>query len=89
MTIRDLSAGGAAVQSLRRFEVESEVSVRFQLPDGTDAEPVFVRCLVVRCIEDTADSIGPNRIGLHFLDLTEDDFERIRRFVWERLSQLD
>jgi c-di-GMP-binding flagellar brake protein YcgR len=81
----DLSAGGAAVHASRSISVQSELRLRYRLPDKTGGEGKVIEtlCLVVRTGDPRIhDPSRPFVAGLHFLDLLGEDFDAVRAFVW-------
>jgi len=83
--LHDLSAGGAAVHASRSFSGQSEVRLRYRLPDnaGRGSREIETLCLVVRTGDPRVhDPARPFVAGLHFLDLLGEDFDAVRAFVW-------
>jgi uncharacterized protein (TIGR02266 family) len=70
--LRDLSEGGAFVETDQRFAIGSLLNLRFQLP-GTG---LFVAGTVI--VRRHQDQGG---IGVEFLDLPPDDRARVREHV--------
>ena len=87
--LRDLSACGAAIHSRSLLSLQAEVRLCFRLPgDGrADDLDLELSCLVVRtaAIEVPVDGLC-YLTGLHFLTLPDKSFERVREFVWNRLT---
>ena len=86
--IANLSAGGAAVVTERQLPPHSLLDqFRFALPDDVSAEPVEATAVVVHArpyLND--DGVIEYCSGVHFLGLQTETFERLERFVWERLQ---
>lgn len=70
--LRDLSEGGAFVETSQRFGVGEILSIRFRLPNP----PVFVDGTVT--VKHERQEAG---IGVKFVDLSDDNRRRIREFV--------
>ena len=71
--LRDLSEGGAYIETSEQFPVGSVLSLRFTLP-GSDA---MISCAVfVRNVRE-----GGRGLGVEFLDLSRDVREHLRAFV--------
>jgi hypothetical protein len=71
--LRDLSEGGAYIETSEQFPVGSVMSLRFMLP-GADA---MISCAVfVRNVRD-----GGSGLGVEFLDLSQDDRALVGAFV--------
>ena len=86
----DLSACGAAVHAERAVPIRTEVRLRFLLPRAQDAEDtqITITCLVVRSGTPSQPRFAPAfMIGLHFLDLVAEDFDRVRVFVWNSVQR--
>ena len=84
--LRDLSSGGAGVVAQSPVPMHSEIQLRFSIPDDGSQDEVFVRGLVVRTSTPPGDFPGFRCfLGIHFLDLRETAFERVRVHVWNTL----
>jgi hypothetical protein len=70
--ILDLSEGGMAIQALQAVEADSPLHLQFDLPGSLDSMSVVGEVI-------WADSSG--RAGLRFLDLSEDQRQRLRDWV--------
>lgn len=70
--LRDLSEGGAFVQTAQRFPVGSLLNLRFKLPRASH----FVNGTVA--VKHTGDGAG---LGVKFVDLSDDDRRRVREFI--------
>ena len=88
--LQDLSVSGAAVHTRSHVPPQTEVRIRFRLPceAGHQETQVEIECLAVR----SGPLIPSNRgfaffVGLHFLTLRGENFERVRGFVWGRLGR--
>lgn len=71
--LRDLSEGGAFVETPQRFGVGRVLSIRFRLPNP----PVFVDG-TVRVRHERADK----GLGVQFVDLSDENRRRVREFVY-------
>ena len=87
--LHDLSVSGAAVHTRSHVPPQTEVRIRFGLPHGEAHQEtqVEIQCLAVR----SGPLIPSNRgfvffVGLHFLALSGENFERVRGFVWSKLE---
>ena len=83
--LQDLSAGGATLISMKRIPPQTSLRLRFVLPGESDPpSPIEVETIVLRA--DTGSATGGNmqyREALHFLDLIDEKYERVRRYVFE------
>lgn len=71
--LRDLSEGGAYIETSEQFPVGSVLSLRFMLP----GEGTMISCAVfVRNVRD-----GGSGLGVEFLDLSQDDRQLVGTFV--------
>jgi hypothetical protein len=70
--LRDLSVGGACVQTSQRFAIGSLLNMRFQLPQS----PGFVSGTVA--VRNFRADAG---MGVQFVDLSDDDRRRISGFI--------
>ena len=78
-TLRDLSVGGAFVQSRQVFPVGSILSFRFKVPTTIN----LISCTgIVRNMD-----LG-NGIGVQFLDLSGESLRQVERFVEITLSNM-
>jgi hypothetical protein len=75
-TLRDLSEGGAFIETGQRFSVGSVLSLRFTLPGFS--RPISC-AFAVRSLR------GVDGLGIEFLDLSGEDQQHIREFVESRL----
>ena len=84
--VHNLSAGGAALATAEQLAVPSVLErLSFDLP-GQES-PVEVAAAVLRC--EQLRPIRPDELylsGVHFLNLEGELFERVRLFVYRRLS---
>ena len=76
--LRDLSEGGAFVETSQRFSTGSVLHLRFKLPGAGSLISCTVRVRHVR----SADGLG-----LEFLDLSPEDRNRVGVFVENRMPQ--
>jgi c-di-GMP-binding flagellar brake protein YcgR len=76
-TLRDLSEGGAFVETKQRFPVGDILHLRFQLPGASS----LISCSV--CVRNLRGGTG---LGVEFLDISPDDRQQIRNFVESQLS---
>lgn len=84
----DLSAGGARIHTGIPLTAGSDVGLRFELPASEGERPVTieVRALMVRAAAAAPpDPSRPYLYGLHFLDLQDEAFDRVARYVWDRV----
>ena len=82
--VLDMSAGGATLITAERIAPKSTVRLRVELP-AEAGSTIEVETLVLRC--DPFSGAGGNmeyRQALHFLDLRGEQFERVRRYIFER-----
>ena len=71
--LRDLSEGGAYIETAEQFSVGSVLSLRFMLPGAA----TMISCAVfVRNVRD-----GGRGLGVEFLDLSQDDRQLVGAFV--------
>ncbi len=76
-TLRDLSIGGAFVESRQVFPVGSILSFRFKVPNATS----LISCTaIVRNMD-----VG-NGLGVQFLDLAGESLRQIEQFVANSLN---
>lgn len=71
--LRDLSEGGAYIETTEEFPVGSVLSLRFMLPG---AETMISCAAFVRNVRD-----GDKGLGVEFLDLSHDDRQLVGAFV--------
>jgi hypothetical protein len=77
-TLRDLSEGGAFIETVQRFSAGSILSLRFTLPGASRP----ISCAVaVRSLR------GGAGLGVEFLDLSLEDRQQIREFVQSQLTR--
>jgi hypothetical protein len=74
---RDLSVGGAFLRSDLLLEVNEDLEMCFELPDGV---PVKVRARVVHVVRDPEQGGVPG-MGVAFRNLSNQDRERMRIFL--------
>lgn len=72
----DLSLGGAHIESEQRYPAGSVLHLRFKLPQASD----FITCRVA-----VRHTNGGRQHGVEFLDLSQDDYYRIKTFVEHQL----
>ncbi|HVN80207.1 MAG TPA: PilZ domain-containing protein [Terriglobia bacterium] len=77
-TLRDLSEGGAFIETGQRFSVGSILTLRFTLPGSSRP---------LSCTVAVRNLRGGSGLGVEFLDISQDDRHQIREFVQSRLSQ--
>ncbi len=75
----DVSEGGAFLRSQLLFEVGNRLEVSFALPD--DRTPVHVHARVVWVSQQEDANAHEAGLGLEFVGLSEDERQRINRFV--------
>jgi c-di-GMP-binding flagellar brake protein YcgR len=87
--LNDLSAGGAGIHIRGQLPVQSELRIRFRLAaePGGEERQFEILCLAVR----SGKLAQPTQqhaffLGLHFLDLQGEDFDRLRIHVWNLLN---
>ena len=76
-TLRDLSVGGAFVESRQVFPVGSILSFRFKVPNATN----LISCTaIVRNMD-----VG-NGLGVQFMDLSGESLSQVEQFVAANLA---
>ncbi len=87
--MQDLSAGGAGLLTTVEIPVGTDIDrLRFELPDGGNVEEqqIEVACRVARC--EQQEGLGGEAeylIGVQFVDISVELFDRIQQFVFRRL----
>ncbi|MBM3802174.1 MAG: hypothetical protein FJW26_07660 [Acidimicrobiia bacterium] len=76
--LRDLSEGGAFIESREVFAVGSVLSLRFKLPGARE----LISCSV--CVRNLR---GRGGMGVEFLDVSSQDRSRIKLVVEEQISR--
>ncbi len=75
--LRDLSSGGAYVQSQQVFPIGSILNLRFKVPNVTN----FVTCTaIVRNME-----VGDG-LGVQFLDLSGENLRQVEQYIEKTLA---
>ena len=74
--LRNLSIGGAHIDSEQSYPPESVLNLRFKLPHASD----FITCTAA-----VRHTNGRRRLGVEFLDLSADDRYRIKSFIEHQL----
>jgi len=77
-TLRDLSEGGAFVETEQRFPIGSILNLRFKLPRTND---------LISCTVSVRNLRGGTGLGVEFLDLSAEDREQIRCFVENQIPE--
>ena len=77
--LRDLSEGGAFVETSQRFSLGSTLHLRFKLPGASR----LISCTV--CVRHLHDASG---LGVEFLDLSSEDRNQVSVFVENQLQQV-
>ncbi len=75
--LRDLSEGGAFIETGQRFPVGEILSLRFTLPGSSHP----ISCTV--CVRNLRGGTG---LGVEFLDISTEDQQRVKEFVEDRLK---
>ncbi len=78
-TLRDLSEGGAFIETSQRFPVGSILNLRLKLPGSS----YLISCSV--CVRNLR---GGRGLGVEFLDISSEDRQRVRLFVVEERHSL-
>jgi len=78
-TLRDLSEGGAFVETGQRFPVGSILNLRFKLL-GT-SHPIS-------CTVSVRNLRGGSGLGVEFLDISTDDRQQVRLFVENQIHRM-
>lgn len=78
--LRDVSIGGAFVQTRQVFSVGSIVSLRFKVPHVT----LLVTCTAIVRNMDVGDGLG-----VQFLDLSGENLSHVERFVERTVNSDD
>ncbi len=78
-TLRDLSEGGAFVETSQRFCIGSILHLRFKLPGALR----LISCTV--CVRNMRNNSG---IGVQFLDLSSEDQLAVRAWINCRMATM-
>ena len=87
--MQDLSAGGAGLLTTTEIPPGTDIErLHFELPQDDDSEPqpIEVAARVARCVQQPG--LGGEAeflIGVHFVDISRELFDRIQQFVFQRL----
>jgi hypothetical protein len=76
--ITNIGLGGIRLFSSLKFEPGDKYTLKISLHSDFFLE---ARAYVVWCLENTAGQEGDFEVGLKFIDLTSEDFDRLKRFL--------
>ena len=76
--LRDLSEGGAFVETEQRFPIGSILNLRFKLPAASH---------LISCTVSVRNLRGGAGLGVEFLDISPEDRQQVRFFVENQISR--
>lgn len=84
---KNISIGGVCIVALDKLNVGDAISLKIYLPD--EMPPIYTKGLVAWVEEFSVGSISTSKAfdaGIEFVDLKDDDKDRINKFVIQRMT---
>jgi uncharacterized protein (TIGR02266 family) len=78
---RDLSKGGMFLVTTRFLPVNAVLRVQLELPNSARTVSIIARVAFIRPADEAATSGQPAGMGVHFLDLSNEDLDELGRHI--------